>query len=111
MAATGVAKKAHVDEALINSTRILEALMRSRPCIEFEIDATIIKANKLFLALMGYTQEELRGKKDSMFVPEGEHEKSEYRELWAQLGRGVSQSSEYRRLRKNGQAVWLSSTY
>lgn len=111
MAATGVARKAHVDHAAIDNAHIMESLMRSRPCIQFEADGTIIKANEPFLSLMGYTQEEIRGRKDGMFVPEDEHDADEHRKLWGQLGSGVSQSSDYKRTRKGGQIIWLSSSY
>lgn len=111
MAAAGVAKKAKADRAAHDNARKLECLTRSRANIEFEIDGTILSANELFLNLMGYTWEEIKGKKHGMFVEEAEQQSAEYRSFWAQLGQGIAQTGEYKRLRKQGQQVWLASTY
>jgi methyl-accepting chemotaxis protein len=111
MAATGVARKAQQDETAIDNAHKLDAFTRFRPYVELQTDGTIITANELFLRLMGYALEEIRGRNDSLFVPPREREGPEYAEGWAQLRRGVAQTSEYKRLRKDGQTVWLSATY
>ena len=109
MAATGAARKA--DDTAIDNAHKLEAFTRFRPYVEMETDGTVLKANELFLRLMGYTLEEIRGRNDSLFVEESERTSSEYRELWAQLRHGVAQTSEYKRVGKDGRTVWLSGTY
>jgi methyl-accepting chemotaxis protein len=111
MAATGVARKTQADEAAIENARKLESFTRFRPYVELETDGTILNANQLFLGLMGYTLDEIRGRNDNLFVEQSERESTGYRELWAHLRRGEPQTSEYSRLRKNGQTVWLSATY
>ncbi len=111
MAATGAARKAQLDESAVENARKIESFTKFRPYVEFEADGTILKANELFLKLMGYTLEEVRGRKDSIFVEESERESAEHRELWAQLGHGASQTSEYKRVRKGGHVVWLECTY
>lgn len=54
-----------------------------------ETDGTVLRANELFLRLMGYTLEKIRSRNDSLFVEESERTSSEYRELWAQLRQGL----------------------
>jgi methyl-accepting chemotaxis protein len=46
-----------------------------------------------------------------MFVEAGERSSAAYREFWAKLNRGESQSAEYQRIGKNGKIVWLQASY
>jgi methyl-accepting chemotaxis protein len=99
------------DQVADDNARRLECLTRGRAYIEFEMDGTIVTANELFLNLMGYTWEEIKGKKHGLFVDAAEQQGAEYREFWAKLGQGISQTAEYKRVRKGGRQVWLASTY
>ena len=49
----------------------LKAIDRSLATIEFELDGQIITANENFLATVGYTLEEIRGKHHSLFCDPG----------------------------------------
>lgn len=89
----------------------IEAIGRSQAVIEFDLDGTILHANDNFLAAMGYTLDEIRGRHHSMFA-EADHAASEaYRRFWEALGRGEFQAGEYRRLGKDGREVWIQATY
>ncbi|KKJ78474.1 chemotaxis protein [Kiloniella litopenaei] len=90
---------------------ILSALNRSQAVIQFEPDGTIITANKNFLAAMGYTLEEIKGKHHSMFVEEEYKNSQEYRDFWKNLGKGEFQSAEYKRLGKGGKEIWIQASY
>jgi methyl-accepting chemotaxis protein len=68
MAATGVAKKAQIDEVANYNARKIESLTKFSACLELELDGIIVGANELFLKLMGYGLEEIKGKNHSMFV-------------------------------------------
>ena len=46
-----------------------------------------------------------------MFLEEAQRNSSEYREFWAKLNRGEYQAGEFRRLGKDGTAVWLQASY
>ena len=50
-----------------DAAKILNALDLSFAVIEFDVDGNILKANKNFCDLMGYSQAELRGKHHSIF--------------------------------------------
>jgi methyl-accepting chemotaxis protein len=89
----------------------IDAISKSQAVIEFNMDATIITANNLFLEAMGYTLEEVQGKHHSMFVPTGYESSKEYIDFWAKLNRGEYDTNEYKRLGKNGKEVWIQASY
>ncbi len=89
----------------------IAAIGRAQAVIEFNLDGTIISANDLFLAAVGYSLAEIKGKHHSMFVAPGERDSSAYREFWASLNRGEFQSAEYKRFGKGGKEVWILASY
>ncbi|RUP20685.1 PAS domain-containing methyl-accepting chemotaxis protein [Methylobacterium sp.] len=89
----------------------LAALSRSLATIEFALDGTILDANPNFLATVGYTLEEIRGRHHSLFVPPSELGSEAYREFWDSLRRGTFASAEYKRLAKGGREVWIQASY
>ncbi|MGC8553673.1 MAG: methyl-accepting chemotaxis protein [Phycisphaerae bacterium] len=89
----------------------LKAIDRSLATIEFELDGTIIAANENFLATIGYTLDEIRGKHHSMLCEPGARGTPEYESLWQALRRGEFKSAEFRRLGKGGREIWLQASY
>jgi methyl-accepting chemotaxis protein len=87
------------------------AMMKSMAYIEFQLDGTILMANANFLNTLGYTLEEIKGKHHSMFAEESYRQSAEYREFWAKLNRGESQTAEYLRVGKGGKQLWIQATY
>jgi methyl-accepting chemotaxis protein len=100
-------------ERLLNLdfTSQMAAISRTQAVIEFTTDGIIVFANENFLRSMGYTLEEVRGKPHSIFMDEIEKSQTEYKEFWKALGPGVYQSGEFKRVGKNGQAVWIQGSY
>jgi methyl-accepting chemotaxis protein len=90
---------------------LLAALGRSHAVIEFDLDGTIITANKNFLDVLGYRLEEIKGKHHSMFVPADYRESVEYRDFWSTLNRGEFQAAEFKRVGKGGREVWIEASY
>ena len=89
----------------------LAAIGKAQAVIEFELDGTIRSANQNFLDVVGYGLDEILGKHHRLFV-EADHAKSaEYRTFWADLGEGVFQAGEYKRIDKSGNDVWIQATY
>jgi methyl-accepting chemotaxis protein len=84
----------------------IAAIGKSQAVIEFNMDGTIIGANRNFLGAVGYSLEEIRGRHHSMFVEQGERDSAAYREFWAALNRGEYQAAEYKRIGKGGREVW-----
>src|SRR5450755_4734907 len=89
----------------------LAASSNAQAVIECELDGTIRTANEMFLQLLGYTLDELRGRHHSMLLAAADRDSSEYRALWAKLARGESDSARYRRVGKGGREVWLQGCY
>jgi methyl-accepting chemotaxis protein len=71
----------------------VEALDKSQAVIEFNMDGTIITANKNFLAAVGYALEEIKGQHHRMFVTEVERTSAAYKEFWETLNRGTFHSA------------------
>jgi methyl-accepting chemotaxis protein len=95
----------------VGSTHTLAALDRSQAVIEFTPDGTILAANANFLAAMGYTLDEVRGRHHGMFVDATERDGHEYRTFWTDLRTGTYRSAEFRRLAKGGREVWIQASY
>jgi methyl-accepting chemotaxis protein len=89
----------------------LDAIGRSQAMIEFNLDGTIITANKNFLDALGYRLDEIQGKHHSMFVPADQRETAEYKAFWAALNRGEYQAREFKRIAKDGHEIWIEASY
>ena len=89
----------------------IAAINRSQAVIEFELDGTVVEANKNFCDCLGYNQDEIVGKHHSMFVSPHDVKADSYREFWAKLQAGEFHSGEFKRIGKNGKEVWIQATY
>lgn len=69
-------------------TSKLEAFDKSQAVIEFNLDGTVITANRNFLNATGYRLEEIQGKHRGMFVEPDFRDSTEYRNFWEALRRG-----------------------
>jgi len=88
-----------------------DAISRSQAVIEFNLDGTIVTANANFLAAVGYSLGEIRGKHHSMFVAADQRDSAEYRAFWAKLAKGEFQASQYKRMGKGGREIWIQASY
>lgn len=89
----------------------LDAIGKSQAVIEFELDGTIINANDNFLAALGYTLDEIKGKHHSMFVDNEYKTSAEYKAFWENLNKGTYASGEFKRIAKGGREIWIQATY
>jgi methyl-accepting chemotaxis protein len=89
----------------------LAAISKAQAVIEFDLNGTITTANHNFLAMMGYTLEELRGKPHRLLLEPGSRESAEQHALWARLGRGEYDAGQYKRIAKGGREVWIQASY
>lgn len=87
------------------------AISKSQAVIEFAMDGTILTANANFLAVMGYSLEEVAGKHHSLFVEELYGKSQEYKDFWTGLKSGEPQAAEYKRFGKGGKEVWIQASY
>ncbi len=89
----------------------LTAISRAQAVIEFDLDGTILTANKNFLDTVGYTLEEIQGKHHSLFVESDYRESSAYKKFWERLRQGQFVSDEFKRVAKGGREVWIQASY
>ena len=91
--------------------RTLAAIGESQAIIEFEPDGAIRQANDNFLAITGYSAEELVGAHHRIFVDKAYASSAAYRQFWQSLASGHSQSGEFQRFAKNGSVFWIQASY
>jgi methyl-accepting chemotaxis protein len=90
---------------------IVAAINRVQAVISFKLDGTILDANENFLATLGYSLSEIKGKHHRMFCETAYANSDDYRRFWEDLGRGEVASGEYRRIGKGGKEVWINASY
>jgi methyl-accepting chemotaxis protein len=100
-------RKAELQSALAQSA----AMNKSQAVIEFNLDGTIITANPNFLAAVGYSLDEIKGKHHSMFVEPAFRDSNAYREFWARLNHGDFEAAQYKRVGKGGKEIWIQASY
>jgi PAS domain-containing protein len=71
------------DAAARNALAHAAAIGESQAVIEFEMDGTIVTANRSFLNALGYSLPEIQGRHHGMFVEPSERDSAAYGEFWA----------------------------
>ncbi|BFM05989.1 methyl-accepting chemotaxis protein [Halioxenophilus aromaticivorans] len=89
----------------------LTALSRSQAVIEFDLEGNILTANENFCAAVGYSLAEIQGKHHSIFVEPSYRTSAEYQTFWSRLASGEFFSSEYKRIKKSGEPIWIQASY
>lgn len=89
----------------------IAAIGKSQAVIEFNMDGTILDANKNFLDTLGYELAEIQGQHHRMFVEPSYAGSTEYAAFWDSLRHGKYQGGEFKRIGKGGSEVWIQATY
>ncbi|QDK44509.1 chemotaxis protein [Bdellovibrio sp. ZAP7] len=89
----------------------LEALHKVQAIIEFNLDGTIVTANENFLKTLGYSLDEIQAQHHSMFCDVEYSRSIDYKKFWQALARGEFASGEFKRISKDGRAVWINASY
>ena len=89
----------------------LAAIDRAQAVIEFSLDGKVLAANANFLALMGYTLDEIQHRHHRMFLTPEAAASAEYHQFWERLGRGELITAEFKRIGKGGKEVWIQASY
>ncbi len=90
---------------------VINSIKSSVAVIEFDTKGNIVDANALFLAAVGYTLDEIKGKHHRIFCSEKEIATPEYQKHWSQLAQGTSLSGTFKRYKKNGELIVIEATY
>lgn len=89
----------------------IDAISKSQATIEFDLDGTILSANKNFCDTLGYTLDEVTGRHHKMFVDKEYAASPEYKSFWKTLGAGTFHTGEFMRIAKSGKEIWIQATY
>jgi methyl-accepting chemotaxis protein len=98
-------------EALADYQGQIDGINEAQAVIEFNPDGTIIRANDLFLGVLGYSLDEIRGQHHSIFADQEYKRSVEYKQFWEALNRGEAQTDEFKRYGKGGKEVWIQASY
>lgn len=98
------------ERAIIDASQI-EAVGRAQAIIEFNMDGTIVTANKNFCDCLGYTLDEIVGHHHRIFVDPAEANSPAYAAFWEKLRRGEYDTRVYKRIAKGGRVVWIQASY
>ncbi|WP_410500048.1 methyl-accepting chemotaxis protein [Chitinibacter sp. S2-10] len=100
------------EQALIQDLRgQVEAIGKAMGVIEFNLDGTILNANANFLAVVGYSLDEIQGRHHRLFVDPDYANSIEYAQFWDRLARGQYDAGQYKRIAKDGREVWIQASY
>lgn len=91
--------------------KLVDAMSAQQAVIEFDLAGIVQTANENFCNAMGYALSEIQGKHHRHFVSAEYAASPEYREFWARLNRGESDSGDYQRVAKGGREIWINATY
>ncbi|MDC0933829.1 PAS domain-containing methyl-accepting chemotaxis protein [Arcobacteraceae bacterium] len=89
----------------------LSAMDENFAVISFKPDGTIITANTNFLNALGYSLDEVVGQHHKMFCTRELANSSEYTQFWNDLGNGKAQISEFKRIKKDGESIFIHASY
>ncbi|OYX84967.1 MAG: chemotaxis protein, partial [Azorhizobium sp. 32-67-21] len=89
----------------------MTALDRSLAVIEFTPGGEILHANENFLKVIGYSLNEIKGKRHRMFIDPEQAASTDYQGFWKRLAKGEFYAGEFLRIGKGHRQVWLEATY
>lgn len=89
----------------------IAAISKSQAVIEFNMDGTVRTANDNFLTAIGYSLSEITGRHHQIFVDQEYAKTLEYQDFWKQLSRGEFVAGQFKRVRRNGEILWIQASY
>ncbi|WP_083006787.1 methyl-accepting chemotaxis protein [Halomonas sp. GT] len=97
--------------AYFTSDALRSALTQHTACIYFSSEGIIQEASEQFLAFMGYSLADIKGRHHRIFCFPEERSNRQYGVFWKSLAAGESQQGRFRRVNALGEEVWLEATY
>jgi methyl-accepting chemotaxis protein len=80
--------------------------------IEFDAKGNILDANMNFVKTLGYSNpKDIIGNHHSMFVDTEYKNSNEYKKFWDNLGSGITQEGQFKRITRDGKEVWIQAAY
>ena len=108
---TPIETPASTPQEAARTQALLNALEHVQAVVEFDLEGRVVRANRLFLELMGYSASEVLGQYHRMFCPPEVAGSEPYRALWDGLRAGQVCEGVFLRITKAGRPVWLQASY
>jgi methyl-accepting chemotaxis protein len=89
----------------------ITAIEGAQAVIEFDLQGHILRANDVFLSVMGYEAEDVVGQHHRIFCDPDYANSAEYKAFWSRLGKGECESGEYKRFGQGRREIWLQASY
>mgnify|MGYP000689982739 FL=1 len=102
---------AKTTEELEQYKQLMNAIDSNVARIDFTPQGYVLNANNQFLETMGYSLDDVISKHHKMFCESSYSSSQAYRTFWQQLAEGKSQHERFKRIRSNGDIIWLEATY
>jgi len=94
-----------------NMRGVIRAIDSSFVFCEFNLEASLVTANKNFQNILGYSTDEAKGKSHRDFCDEVFVRSPEYSQLWSDLKAGKNTMGIHKHRDRSGKIVWLQSIY
>lgn len=95
----------------VTDDHIIDAIKDNLAIIRFDLNRQVLYVNGLFAKSLGYTVEEMHGKKHEEFCFPTFVASPEYERFWANLRSGKKFQNKIERIDATGNRVWLEATY
>ncbi|HEU4778685.1 MAG TPA: methyl-accepting chemotaxis protein [Steroidobacteraceae bacterium] len=89
----------------------INAIAKVQGVIECDLDGGINNANEIFLKLLGFALEDVKGKNYSMFVDTDARGSGDDQDMWTALQRGESRQGEFRMATRDRREVWVRGVF
>lgn len=94
-----------------NMRGIFRAIDSSFAYIEFDVNGNVLSVNNNFQSAMGYSNDDAKGKHHRIFCEPSYAQSNEYAQFWPDLKSGKGKSGIFKRIKRNGQEIWLQAVY
>ncbi|MDT8371796.1 MAG: PAS domain-containing methyl-accepting chemotaxis protein [Gammaproteobacteria bacterium] len=99
----------HAHDKILVLEAAFSAINRSMAVIEFTPDGQILDANDNFLAVMGYSRNDVLGKHHRIFCFDKFYDENP--DFWSEISSGKFFIGQYQRKAASGHSVWLEASY
>jgi PAS domain S-box-containing protein len=89
----------------------MQAIHTSLAVTEYDAEGRIAKINNNYLDMMGYTQDEVLGEHQRIFVTKEDKSTEEFRQFWKDLSAGHSKKGVFNRLTRKGDIIHVYSNF
>lgn len=91
--------------------QLKDAIAQGYAVVYFTPEGEILDGNQMFCDIFGYTLEELKGRSHAMMCEKEYVSSGAWKRFWNEIGRGIDQNGDFKRIDKNGQEVWVTGSY